>query len=96
MTDCLLQKLWHGCNGCVLQKGYVSAGMGYSFSALLMFLMTLRSCQGTETPFGLVFSHFFSMATQKSQKILMKLVEQWIVPDLQRSVLLMVTWCEHN
>ena len=32
---------------------YVSAGMGYRFSALLVSLMALHSHHGTETPFGL-------------------------------------------
>ena len=33
--------------------GYVSARIGYHFSALLVSLMALRSCQGTKISFGL-------------------------------------------
>ena len=37
-----------------MAMGYISTGMGYHFSVLLVFLMALRSRQETETPFSLV------------------------------------------
>ena len=66
--------------------GYVSTGMGYHFSALLVFLMALHLRWGTETPFGLVLYGLTItgefILSQLISRVAVTLVRPWIVDTL--------------